>query len=257
MRVLGRTVTIAAVLISLAGMACAAEVRVLSVGAPQHAVRSLAADFGQETGDHVILTFGSPVVVMQKIKDGEVFDGVIVSEPAMDGLDRDGIVNPESRVRLAGTGLGVAVRDGAPLPDLSTPEAFKAALTAAKSIVYGDPSLPNQSGEKAERVLANAGIIDALKPKIRIVPSQADSQALIAKGEVEIGLYNVSEIPEGKGLALAGPVPPPLQIVTTYEGALMSDGSVPEAARAFIRFLAEPAARAKWIAAKLEPLAER
>ena len=253
MRVFGRTITIAAVLISLTGMAGAAEVRVLSVGAPQHALRSLAADFGKETGHRVTLTFDSPVVVMQKIKDGEVFDAVIVSEPAMDGLDRDGIVNPESRVRLAGTGLGVAVRAGAPLPDLSTPEAFKAALAAAKSIVYGDPSLPNQSGEKAEKVLTNAGIIDALKPKIRIVPSQADSQAMIAKGEVEVGLYNVSEIPEGKGLALAGPVPAPLQIVTTYEGALMSDGSVPEAALAFIRFLAEPAARAKWIAAKLEP----
>jgi molybdate transport system substrate-binding protein len=253
MRVFGWTVTIAAVLISLTGMAGAADVRVLSVGAPQHALRSLAADFGRESGHRVTLTFGSPVVVMQKIKDGEVFDAVIVSEPAMDGLDRDGIVNPESRVRLAGTGLGVAVRAGAPLPDLSTPEAFKAALAAAKSIVYGDPSLPNQSGEKAEKVLTNAGIIDALKPKIRIVAGQADSQAMIAKGEVEVGLYNVSEIPEGKGLALAGPVPAPLQIVTTYEGALMSDGSVPEAALAFIRFLAEPAARPKWIAAKLEP----
>src|SRR6266849_8579618 len=255
MRSFGRNACIAVTLVSLTSMAGAADIRVLSVGAVQNAVRALAADFGTESGHRVVLTFGAPVVVTQKIKDGEVFDAVIVSEPAMDRLDQDGVVNPESRVPLAKTGLGVAVRAGAPLPDLSTPEAFKAALTAAKSIVYGDPSLPNQSGEKAERVLANAGIIDALKPKIRIVPSQADSQALIAKGEVEIGLYNVSEIPEGKGLALAGPVPPPLQIVTTYEGALMSEGSVPEAARAFIRFLAEPAARAKWIAAKLEPLA--
>jgi molybdate transport system substrate-binding protein len=79
---------------------------------------------------------------------------------------------------------------------------------------------------------------------------------MIAKGEVELGLYNVSEIPDGKGLKLAGPVPPQLQINTTYEGALLSDGGVPEAARAFIRFLAEPDARAKWLAAKLEPLAE-
>jgi ABC-type glycerol-3-phosphate transport system substrate-binding protein len=72
-----------------------------------------------------------------------------------------------------------------------------------------------------------------------------------------MGLYNVSEIPEGKGLALAGPVPALLQVTTSYEGALMSDGSVPEAARAFIRFLANPEARTKWVAARLEPLAER
>ena len=79
----------------------------------------------------------------------------------------------------------------------------------------------------------------------------------IAKGEVEMGLYNVRKIPEGKGLAFAGPVPALLQIATSYEGALMSDSSEPQAARAFIRFLANPEARAKWLAARLEPLADR
>jgi len=140
--------------------------------------------------------------------------------------------------------------------DVATPEAFKQALLAAKSIVYGDPTLPNQSGEKAEQILASAGLLDALKGKLRIVPGQAESQDLIAKGEVELGLYNLSEIPEGKGLKIAGPVPAPLQLSTTYEGALMSDGSVPQAAREFIRFLSDPDARAKWLAAKLEPLAD-
>ena len=254
MRGLCRSITIAAVLMSLAGMARAAEVRVLSVGAVQNAVRSLAADFAKETGHQVKLTIGSPAVVMQKIKDGEEHDAVIVSEPAMDLLDREGIANPESRERLATTGLGVAVRAGAPAPDLSTPDAFKQALLAAKSIVYGDPTLPNQSGEKAEKILANAGLLETLKPKIQIVPGQAASQEKVANGEVELGLYNVSEVPEGKGLRLAGPVPAPLQINTTYEGALLSDGSVPEAARAFLRFLAGPDARAKWVAAKLEPI---
>jgi molybdate transport system substrate-binding protein len=243
-------------LLSLTGMAIADDIRVLSVGAVQQAVKTLAADFGKESGHHVVLTIGSPAVVMQKIKDGEVFDAVIVSEPAMDVLDKEGTVNPESRVRLANTGMGVAVRAGAPVPNLSTPDAFRQALLAAKSVVYGDPALPNQSGEKAEQILVKAGLLDALKGKLRIVPGQAEGQDLIAKGEVEMGLYNLSEIPEGKGLKIAGPVPAPLQLATTYEGALMSDGAVPEAARAFIRFLAEPDARAKWIAAKLEPFAD-
>ena len=256
MRTFGRVASIAAVLMSFTGMAAAADIRVLSVGAVQNAVRNLAADFARESGHQVLFTIGSPAVVTQKIKDGEVFDAVIVSEPAMDGLDRDGIVNPESRVRLANTGMGVAVRAGAPLPDLSTPEAFKQALLAAKSIVYGDPALPNQSGEKAEKILAKAELLDALKGKLRVVPGQAASQELIVKGEVEMGLYNVSEIPEGKGLTPAGPVPAALQISTTYEGALMSDGAVPEAARAFIRFLSSSDARAKWLAARLEPLAD-
>ena len=255
MRAFGRTISITAVLVSLAGMAAAADIRVLSVGAVQNAVRPLAADFSKDTGHKIVFTVGSPAVVAQKIKDGEIFDAVIVSEPAMDRLDKEGIVNPESRVRLANTGIGVAVRAGAPAPNLATPDAFKQALLAAKSVVYGDPTLPNQSGEKAEQILAKAGILDALKPKLRIVPGQAESQDLIARGEVEMGLYNLSEIPEGKGLKIAGPVPAPLQIATSYEGALMSDGSVPQAAREFIRFLSEPEARAKWLAARLEPLA--
>jgi molybdate transport system substrate-binding protein len=256
MRAFGRTVSIAAVLVSLAGMAAAADIRVLSVGAVQNAVRPLAAEFSKETGHKIVFTVGSPAVVAQKLKDGETFDAVIVSEPAMDRLDNEGVVNPESRVRLANTGIGVAVRAGTPVPNLSTPDAFKQALLAAKSVVYGDPALPNQSGEKAEQILAKAGLLDALKDKLRITPGQAEGQDLIAKGEVEMGLYNLSEIPEGKGLKIAGPVPAPLQLATTYEGALMSDGAVPEAARAFIRFLAEPDARAKWIAAKLEPFAD-
>jgi molybdate transport system substrate-binding protein len=256
MRFLRRIASVAATLISLTSMAVAADIRVLSVGAVQGALRDLAAEFGNETGHRVVLTIDSPAIVMQKIKDGETYDAVIVSEPAMDRLDKEGVVNPESRVPLAKTGMGVAVRAGAPLPDLSTPEAFKQALLTAKSVVYGDPTLPNQSGEKAERILVQAGILDPLKPRLRIVPSQAVSQELIAKGEVEMGLYNVSEIPEGKGLAFAGPVPKLLQVTTSYEGGLMSDGAVPEAARAFIRFLAGPEARAKWLAAKLEPSTE-
>src|SRR5262249_37335570 len=158
-----------------------------------------------------------------KIKDGEVFDAVIVSEPAMDRLDQDGVVNPESRVPPAKTGMGVAMRAGGPPPDRSTPEGFKQGARGARAGGHGDATLANQGGEKAERILAQAGILDALKPRLKIVPAQAASQDMIAKGEVEMGLYNVSEIPEGKGLTLAGPVPAPLQITTSYEGALMSE----------------------------------
>src|SRR5262249_58460916 len=107
-------------LISLTGMAAAADIRVLSVGAVQNAVRTLAADFGTETGHHVVLTIGSPVVVTQKIKDGEVFDAVIVSEPAMDRLNKEGVVHPEVRPPLAKTAMGAALPAGAPLPHRST-----------------------------------------------------------------------------------------------------------------------------------------
>src|SRR5262249_16724474 len=99
--------------------------------------------------------------------------------------------------------------------------------------------------------------LDALKPRLKIVPAQAASQEMIAKGEVEMGLYNVSEIPEGKGLAFAGPVPALLQIATSYEGALMSGGSEPQPARPFLRSLRNPDAHPKSPAARPEPLAHR
>src|SRR4029077_15686237 len=114
-------------LVLLASMAAAADIRVLSVGAVHNAVRPLAAEFSKDTGHKIVFTVGSPAVVAQKIKDGEIFDAVIVSEPAMDRLDKEGIVNPESRVRLANTGIGVAVRAGAPTPNLATPDGFKQA----------------------------------------------------------------------------------------------------------------------------------
>jgi molybdate transport system substrate-binding protein len=257
MRAFARTFLIAATLISLTDMAGAADIRVLGVGAAQNAVRTLAAEFSKETGNKVVLTIGAPAAVMAKIKAGEIFDALIASEAAMDALDREGIVNPESRVPLARNGLGVAVRAGAATFDLATPEAFKQALLAARSIVIGDPALPYQSGATAEKVLAKAGILETLKPKLRIVADQAAGHDLIAKGEVEMGLFNIGAIAEAKSLKLAGAVPAPLQIKTSYEGALMSDGSVPQAARAFIRFLASPEARAQWLAAKLEPAGDR
>lgn len=253
MRAIGRTVLFAATLMLLPHMADAADIRLLSVGAVQNALRNLVAQFEKETDNRVVLTVGSPAVVLQKIKAGEIFDALIASEGAMDELDRDGIVNPESRVRLASTGLGVAVRAGAAALDLSTPEAFKQALLAARSIVYGDPGLRYQSGEKTEKVLAKAGILESIKPKARIVPGQSASQEMIAKGEIDMGFYNVSEIPEGKGLQFAGPVPSAFQINTLYEGGLMSDGSEPQASRAFILYLTSPDARAQWLAARLEP----
>src|SRR5947199_10239414 len=176
MRFFRRIASVATTLISLTSMAGAADIRVVGVGAVQNALRVLAAEFGNETGHRLVLTIDAPAVVIQKIKDGEVYDAVIVSEPAMDRLDKEGVVNPESRVPLAKTGMGVAVRAGAPLPDLSSPEAFKQSLLAAKSVVHGDATLPKQSGEKAERILVQTGILDALKPRLKMVPGTAASQ---------------------------------------------------------------------------------
>jgi ABC-type molybdate transport system substrate-binding protein len=162
MRAIARAALIAAVLILNASMAHAADVRVLAVSAVAPAVETLAPEFRKDTGHEITVTLGSPAEVMAKIKAGEIFDALIASEGAMDELDRDGIVNPESRVPLA-----------------------SGAETGTDAPPAGQPS------------------------------------------------------------------PPASKIV--YEGALMSDGAAPEAARAFILFLAGPDSRSAWNAAKLQP----
>ncbi len=256
MRAFGRCVLIASILMSLAGTATADEIRVLSVRATEGALQTLAKEFTRESGHQVALTFDSPATVMQKIKASETHDVVVVAEPAMDQLDRDGIVNPESRVQLANVGLGVAVREGAPAPDISTADAFKQALMAAPSIVHGDV-FANTSGEKIQKLFAAMEILDAVKPKLQIVSGHANSQALIAKGEIALGLYNMSEIPDHKGVKYVGPVPAPLQVSTTFEAARMSDGAAVEAAEAFIRYIGGADGRAAWEKARFVPLADR
>jgi len=255
MRAFGRSVLIVSTLLGLAGMAAAAEVRVLATRATEGALVALAKEFAQESGHRAVFTIGSPAAVMAKIKANEIYDVVVLAEPAIDQLDRQGLVNPESRVRLANIGLGVAVREGAPAPDIATADAFKQALTNAKSIVYGEV-FPNTSGERIEKMLAGMGMLDTLKPKLKIVPGHANSQALIAKGEIELGLYNMSEIPDGKGVKYVGPVPAPFQSSATFEAARMSEGSAVEASEAFIRYIGGAEGRPVWAKAGFVPLAD-
>ncbi|HEY4403267.1 MAG TPA: substrate-binding domain-containing protein [Xanthobacteraceae bacterium] len=231
-----------------AGMAAAAELRVLSVGSVQIAAKALAADFTKATGNPVLLTIVAPSEIGQKLA-GASYDMVICSVPAVEALDQAGALQSGSRSPLSRVGIGVMVREGAPLPDVSTPEAFKKTLLGARSIVHGDPATPNQSGVVTMRILANAGVLDAIKGKARAA-SLADGFAMVAKGEVELALFNLVELPPG--VRLVGPVPAPLQDYTSYETAVLAKGAAPEAAQAFIKQMTSAPARKIWEASSLE-----
>ena len=231
-----------------ASPADAAELRVLSLGSVQIAAKALAADFTEATGEAVLLTLVAPNEISQKLAAAS-YDMVICSVAAMEALEQAGALQPHSRSPLSRVGIGVMVRDGAPLPDVSTPEAFKQTLLAARSIVHGDPAIPNQSGVVTMRILAKAGILDAIKGKARSA-NLADGFAMVAKGEAEIGLFNLVELPGG--VRLAGPVPAPLQDYTSYETAVLAKGAAPEVARAFIKLMVSAPARKIWQASSLE-----
>jgi molybdate transport system substrate-binding protein len=231
-----------------AAMANAAELRVLSLGSVQIAVKALAADFSKTTGDQVKLTIVAPSEISGKLA-AATYDMVICSVPAMEALDKAGALRAGSRSPLSRVGIGVMVRDGAALPDVSTPEAFKKTLLAARSIVHGDPAVPNQSGVVTMKILANAGILDAIKTKARSA-NLAEGFAMVAKGEVELALFNLVELPAG--VRLAGPVPAPLQEYTSYETAVLAKGAAPDQAQAFIKLMTSAPARKIWEASSLE-----
>lgn len=251
MRGLSRAAMVIVPAILWAQAAPAAEIRVLSVGAPQHAENALAADYAKESGDSVVFTIGSPAIVLDKLKAGETSDVLVMSEAAMDAFEKTGGLRAGTRMTLARTGIGVAWRDGAPSPDLSSADLFKKLMREARSIVYGDPAIPNQSGAVAAAILTSAGILDAVQAKVRH-EGLGPGLELIAKGEAETGLFNVSEILPAKGVKLAGPVPPPLQRYTNYDAAVMEKAADPAHASSFIKFMTSAAARERWRVAGLE-----
>jgi molybdate transport system substrate-binding protein len=154
-------------LVASASVAVAADIRVLTVGSTQHPAKAIGADFSKTTGHTVTFTVTAPFLIDKELA-GKPFDAVIVAVPQMEALDRVGRLKPGSRVAIARVGVGVVVREGAPLPDIATPESFKRTMLAARSITYSDPAVPNLAGGVAAEALSKAGILDQIKPKVRL-----------------------------------------------------------------------------------------
>lgn len=251
---LGRLATFVAgclgVLALAAGRAEAAEVKVLSAGAVKAVAPALADAFQRETGHTVRIAFDT-VGALRKRAATEPADVLILTDAAIDDLARQGIVVAESRKDLARVGIGVGVRQGAPLPDISTPEALKQTLLSAKSLVYMDPARGATSGIHFAGVLQRLGIADALKDRTLLWPGGSSAEA-VAKGQAELCVQQMSEILPVAGVTLVGPLPKDLQKVTTYSAGLGARSAAPDAARALIAFLARPAFKAKFSAAGLD-----
>jgi molybdate transport system substrate-binding protein len=235
-----------------AGAAPAAELRVLSAGAVQEVERDLAKEFETATGHKVVFTFGVVGAIQEKLKAGEKADVVVLSASAIDAMDKAGELKPGSRTALAKVGMGVAVREGARKPDISSPEALKQALLRAKSVVYADPGKGASSGIQFARILRELGILDVVNAKANLQPGGYVVE-VVARGEAELGVHNISEILPVKGVTLVGPLPPPLQSYTTYVAAVPGKAESPEPALALIKYLTRPDAVHHWTEAGFEP----
>jgi molybdate transport system substrate-binding protein len=233
----------------------AAEIKVLDANALTIAMKELAAGFSKETGNTVTFVGVSPGLVEQRLKAGEVYDLVITATDSAQAFEKEGKWLTGSRHPLARVGIGVAVRDGVKV-DLSTVESTRKALLDAKTVTYSALGGGGLSGINARKVLDNLGISDAVKKKEKLADNLADGQALIAKGDIDLGLFNVSEIPRAPGVVRAGPVPSAVQVYINYDSAIPATNAAPDAARALIKYFQRTASRPVWDKAGLEVVGE-
>jgi molybdate transport system substrate-binding protein len=228
---------------------------VLDANALTIAMKELAAGFSKETGNTVSFVGVSPGLVEQRIKAGEMYDLVITATDSAQAFEKEGRWLAGTRHPLARVGIGVAVRDGVKV-DLSTVESTRKALLDAKTVTYSALGGGGLSGINARKVLDNLGISDAVKKKEKLAGNLADGQALIAKGDVDLGLFNLSEIPRAPGVVRAGPVPAAVEVYINYDSAIPVTNKAPEAALALIKYLQRPASRPVWDKAGLEVVGE-
>jgi molybdate transport system substrate-binding protein len=236
--------------------ASGSELRVYTTGAPSQAVKSIAARFEAQTGDHVTFTIGQPDAIRRRLSAGEQADVVILPARVTALLRNAGKLRADSLVDLARVGIGVVVRDGAKRPDISSAAAIRAMLREARSIVYPDPRIGGGSAGRAiRRMIEQMGLTDIVKPKLTLKSAIGGGVDLVAAGTAELGLFNVSEIVPIKGVTLVGALPAELQSYIVFAAGIAVDDAAPQPAAAFIKMLADPSARADWESTGMTPAA--
>ena len=244
---------LAAVLVlgSISSTVLAAEVKVLSAGAVEPGLEAFAQQVKRDTGHELKIQFNTAPQIAKRLAAGEVYDILISPPAAIEQAAKDGKVAADSRVPVGRVGAGVIVRAGAPAPNVATVDALKQALLGADSVVYNTAS----TGLYLDKLFGNMGILEQLKPKsARFADGASVMEHVIKSKGNEIGFGAITEIKmyESKGLKLVGPLPAEVQNYTRYEAALMNGAASADAAKAVLRQLATPAAKALFTTAGIE-----
>ncbi len=242
----------ALVFFTQAGIANAAEIKVLSANGMREVMEDLGPKFERASGHKLAITFGSLGAVVKRVQGGETADVVIIPRQGIDGFVKDGKAAAGDVTVIARSGLGVAVRKGAPKPDISSPEALKRTLLAAKSITYSNPALGGASGIHFAKVLDRLGIANEMKPKTVFSPPAAGG-LLVANGKAEMAVFQIQDLMLVAGIEIVGPLPSDLQDTIVFSAAIMGSAKDAAASKALVNFLRTPEAAAVIKAKGMEP----
>ncbi len=237
--------TVLTVVLALASpvtVACAAEVKVLTAGAMKQVVLALQPEF-EKQGHKLVVDNDTAGGLLKRIEGGETFDVAVITPGVLDQLGGKNRIVPATRANLARVAIGVMVRPGTKLPDISTVDAFRKALLAAKTVAYIDPASGGSSGIYLDKLFEKMGIADAIRAKARLKRGGYVADLLVS-GEAELGIHQISEIVPVKEVVLVGPLPVEIQNFTTYAGAVSAQARDAAAAKAFLDLLAGPAGAA-------------
>jgi molybdate transport system substrate-binding protein len=232
--------------------AMAGEISVMSGGAPKEALAILIPQFEKATGHHIKITYAVISALQQRLAAGETPDMVLLPTASIADLAKAGTLKADGSAAFGTVRIVAIVKDGAPVPDISTPDKFRDTLVKARSIVFSTPTA-TPSGAHMARLIAQLGIKDEVEKKVTYRPALEGGVEMVADDKAEIGIYPSSEVVHVKGVAQAGPLPDALQLNLTYGGAVSSANASPEPALSFIRFLAEPDNKKVWKQAGFEP----
>lgn len=216
----------------------AAEVKVMPVNAIKEAYLELVSAFEKSSGHKVTTIWGGTEGIAKRVSGGEVVDIVIIAAPNIDKLIMEGKLVVGSRADIAKTGIGIAVRSGLPKPDISSGEAVKRAVLAAKSIAYSS----GPSGFYLADLFKKMGVTDQIKDKVKQPASGVQIAEMVARGEADLGFQQVSELLHAKGIDYLGPLPADIQNITVYSAGLHTAAPAPDAAKALVKFLTAPEA---------------
>jgi molybdate transport system substrate-binding protein len=224
--------------VMLSGIASAAEIKVIGSPGTREPYTLLVPGFEKATGHKVTTTWGGVTAVAKRVADGEVADVVILPAAQIDDLIKQGKLVADSRVNVASSGIGVAIRAGAPKIDASSSEGIRKALLAAKAIAYS----AGPSGIHMERLIAMWGLTDQLKAKIVPPIPNVPIGEVVARGDAEIGFQQVSELIHVAGISYIGPLPADIQHITVFSSGIHTGAKQAEQAKALVKFITAPAA---------------